>query len=57
MVARLHTGEFARVGRPIAEYAVDLQKNQVEQAKLKQRLAEIERELEVLGGKEPRRSS
>jgi carboxyl-terminal processing protease len=57
MVARLHTGEFARVGRPIAEYAVDLQKNQLEQARLKQQLAEIERELELLGGKEPRSSS
>jgi carboxyl-terminal processing protease len=54
MLAKLNNGEFARVGRPIAEFAVDFQRIQVEQARLKQRLAEIERELEVLSGKEPK---
>ena len=56
MTSRLSSGEFARVGRPIAEYAADFQKIRTEQARLKQKLAEIERELEILGGKEPKNS-
>lgn len=56
MTAKLTRGEFEKVGRPIAELAGDLENVQAERLRLKKQLAEIERELEVLGGKEPKNS-
>lgn len=51
--AKLTKGEFEKVGRPLSEIASDLQKVQAEQAKLKEQLAEINRQLEALGAVEP----
>ncbi len=51
--AKLTKGEFEKVGRPLSEIAGDLQKIQAEQAKLKEQLAEINRQLEALGAVEP----
>jgi carboxyl-terminal processing protease len=56
MTAKLTHGEFERVGRPISEFAAHQQALQAERLKLKKQLAEIERELEVLGAKEPKNS-
>ncbi len=53
MNAKLTRGEFEKVGRPISEIAGDLQKVQAEQAKLKDQLADINRQLEALGAAEP----
>jgi carboxyl-terminal processing protease len=56
MMAKLTRGEFEKVGRPISELAADLEHVQAERQRLRKQLVEIERQLEVLGGKEPKNS-